>query len=591
MISRLTRLRIRRRFRRGKKQVEDFGNQTSEGFEENIINRLGRLPNVRRFMSVWVGLLVLLIGSVVAQTLALSHYYQRPEPGPGGVYSEGILGDFTTANPIYATGSVDDAVSRLVFAGLLNYNDQNQLVDDLAQSWSSDSTGKVYTVHLKSNLTWQDGQPLTAADVVFTFQTIQDPDSQSPLNESWQDVLVSEVNPLTVTFTLSNPLASFPYSLTTGILPKHLLGSLPASTLRTASFNTDPVGAGPFKWGGITVAGGTPTTRQEQIVMSPFSNFNGGKPKLDEFIVRAFHDQTTLVNSFTAGQLNGLSGLNSVPSQIAKDKSNRIYNLPLTAANMVFFRTTDGILADASVRRALVMGANTTQIVNHLGYSVVPVKEPLLINQIGFNPAYEQYAYNPTQAAATLQADGWILKNGIRYKAGQQLTFELSALDNKDNQYVTSALQKQWQAIGVNLQVNLQDASDFENTITFHEYDALLYGISIGVDPDVFVYWDSSQANLDSPFHTNYSEYNSATADSSLEAGRTRINPQLRAVKYQPFLASWQEDAPALGLYQPRFLYITDEPIYGLTTHSINDPGDRFDNVQNWEIREQEVSY
>jgi len=130
----------------------------------------------------------------------------------------------------------------------------------------------------------------------------------------------------------------------------------------------------------------------------------------------------------------------------------------------------------------------------------------------------------------------------------------------------------------------LEDDTDLQNTVAFHTYDALLYGISIGVDPDVFVYWDSSQANPQSSIWLNLSEYKSSAADEALEGGRTVFDPALRAAKYQSFLQAWQTEAPALGLYQPRFLYITREPVAGLTEHTINSAADRFDNVVNWEI-------
>ncbi len=205
---------------------------------------------------MWLSLLVLLISIVVIQTRALAGYYQTLQPVPGGTFTEGILGDFTNANPLYATGPVDSAVSKLLFSGLLTYNDQNQLVGDLAQSWSVDATGRIYTVNLKPGLTWQDGQPLTSADVVFTYDMIQNPDAQSPLLASWRGVQVAAPNPLTVTFTLPNPLTAFPYSLTNGIVPEHLLGSIPPVELRSAAFNTsDPIGSGPFAWQTIQVLG------------------------------------------------------------------------------------------------------------------------------------------------------------------------------------------------------------------------------------------------------------------------------------------------------------------------------------------------
>jgi peptide/nickel transport system substrate-binding protein len=255
MTSRNFTLRFRRRLRRSRRQVEDLGLLAGEQLDANLIHRFGQLLMVRRFVTAWLLLFILLSGCVVAQSSALAAYYKSESFVPGGVYNEGILGDFTNADPLYATSAVDSSVSRLVFGSLLTYNNQNQLVGDLAQNWSVDSTGKIYTVNLRPNLTWQDGQPLTANDVAFTYHVIQDPDAQSPLETSWQDVSVQATSPTTVVFTLTDPLVSFPYSLTNGIVPEHLLSNIPMAELRSASFNTvDPVGSGPFEWKTIAVS-------------------------------------------------------------------------------------------------------------------------------------------------------------------------------------------------------------------------------------------------------------------------------------------------------------------------------------------------
>ncbi len=86
------------------------------------------------------------------------------------------------------------------------------------------------------------------------------------------------------------------------------------------------------------------------------------------------------------------------------------------------------------------------------------------------------------------------------------------------------------------------------------------------------------------------SEYSNAAADAALEAGRTRIDPNLRAIKYRPFLEAWQKEAPALGLYQPRLLYITNGRVSGLGDQPINSAADRLNNVHNWQIREARVT-
>ena len=89
---------------------------------------------------------------------------------------------------------------------------------------------------------------------------------------------------------------------------------------------------------------------------------------------------------------------------------------------------------------------------------------------------------------------------------------------------------------------------------------------------------------------TNLSEYKNTEADTALSAGRTRLDPVLRRVKYAPFLAAWQTDVPAVGLYQPRDLYITNGTVFGLTTSNINSSADRYNNVNNWEIVEAKVT-
>ncbi|MGH7196000.1 MAG: peptide ABC transporter substrate-binding protein [Candidatus Saccharimonadales bacterium] len=550
-----------------------------------LIRRLENLFAARRFVLFWVLLLLLLIGAVGAQTLALKNNYQSAQFVLGGTYAEGVLGDFTTANPLFAEGSADSAVASLVFAGLLKYNNHNKLVGDLASGYNVNSSGKVYTVNLKPHLTWQDGRALTADDVAFTYHAIQNPDSGSPLYASWQNVTVSAVNKLTVKFSLSNPLASFPYSLTNGIVPKHILGHLPAAKLRSANFNVAPIGAGPFQWQNLAASGDTPTTRQQQITLAPFNHYNGGAPKLSGFVVRSFHAQKALLSAFQSGALNGLAGLQTLPSQLKNDKSAQLYSLPLNVANMVFFNNSSGVLADKNVRRALVQGADVNQIINGLNHPVIPVREPLLQGQLGFNSKYRQLNYNPSAAAASLQKAGWrIGAGGLRYKKGQALKFRLSTANNPTFRYVTAQLARQWRQIGVDAEISLDNSTDLKQTIVSHNYDALLYGIAIGVDPDVYVYWDSTQTDPRSPSQLNFSEYKSKAADKSLEAGRTRLEPQLRAVKYQPFLKAWQADAPALGLYQPRFLYVTSQTIDGLKNHTINQATDRFDNVQNWQI-------
>ncbi|MFI5271347.1 MAG: ABC transporter substrate-binding protein, partial [Candidatus Saccharimonadales bacterium] len=300
---RLIRLRFRRKLRHRQKQVEEMGTQAEENIEKHLYKRFENLLPVRRFVAGWTGLLIILLACVVAQSLSLSNYYQTLKTVPGGIYTEGVLGRFTNANPIYATTEADTTVSRLVFAGLFSQDTSGTLVPELADNYSANTKGTVFTVKLKPNLKWQDGHSLTASDVAFTFNTIKNPDALSPLLRGWTGVNITTPDAHTIVFTLPNALASFPYGLTTGILPKHLLGNIPPASLRSADFNTiNMVGSGAFALKSLSAQNGTdPNTDRQEIKLSPFNGYEGGTPKLDTFVVQVFADQTELNNQFKNG--------------------------------------------------------------------------------------------------------------------------------------------------------------------------------------------------------------------------------------------------------------------------------------------------
>ncbi len=589
MINRTTRLRWRRRLRSGKRQVEDMSVQAEEQLERHLFKRLTKLPDVLRFSVGWLLLVVLLIGGLVMQTRALRNYYLVDKPEPGGIYTEGILGTFSNANPLYATGPVDGSVSRLVFGSLLKLDANNKLIPELADSWQVDASELNYTVRLHPGLIWQDGQPLTADDVVFTYQTIQNPDAKSPLYTSWQGITVAAKDPSTVVFTLPNPLSSFPYALTNGIVPKHLLKKVPLEELRSVNFGTNnPVGAGPFKWSAVQVTGQTPEAREEQIALVPFDKYVRGAPKLSRFIIRSFHDQKHLLDSFRHQELTAVAGLASLPTDLQKDGNIHAYNIPLLGEVMVFFKTTSPVLSDVKVRQALTMATNTRAIIAKLGYTVVPASEPLLQSQLGYDKAQAELPYNLQAAQKLLDDAGWkVGNNGWRTKDGNTLSISLYSQDDTDYASVAKELQKQWRAVGVDTKLNIESITDLQTRqLVNHSYDALLYGIEIGVDPDVFAYWDSSQADVRSQSRLNFSEYKSGQADTALEAGRTRSDPALRIIKYQPFLAAWRNDAPAIALYQPSYLYVTRGQLFNFHPTMLNSDIDRYANVHNWMIRE-----
>ncbi len=585
----LQKLRWRRRFKRSQKHVESIGQQAEAGLERHFFGRISRFVGVRRFVFAWIMLLTLLVGGVVVQTRGLSQYYQKLSPADGGTYTEGVLGSFTNANPIYATGPVDSTVARLLFSSIMQYDSSNKLVGDLALKLGSNPQADVYTIRLRDDVYWHDGKPLTAEDVVFTYQTIQNPDAQSPLLPNWKGVKIKALNSKTVQFDLPHALASFPHTLTSGIVPKHLLSNIPASQLRSISFNTaGPIGSGPFKWDSIQVDGSTSETREEQVGLVKNEQYYRGSPKLDRFTVRAFRNDEALVNSMDNKEITAAAGLDNIPENKSNDLTTKQYNVPLMGEIMVFLKNSDDLLKDANVRRALTKGTDVDEIIGGLGYPVIKSDSLLLRSHTGYDKKIIQQRYDPKQARLLLKKSGWskINDKGIRTKNDKELTVRMISRSNRQYSYVTSVLQKQWRAIGVKLEVVLQPDEELQSTIAFHNYQALLYGISLGNDPDIYAYWHSSQADAGSSSRLNLAEYKSKILDQALEGGRSRVDSKLRATKYKPMLTQWRNDAPAIALYQPRYLYITSDSVHGFVPSKFVSPTDRFANVANWTIKE-----
>lgn len=517
----------------------------------------------------------------------MSEAYQKFVYTPGGHYSEGMVGTFSSANPLFAAGSVDQAVSRLVFSGLLRYDDDNKLVGDLASEYRVDEVGKIYTVVLKRNLYWHDGKPLTAKDVVFTFQSAQNPDVHSVLRSSWKGVKISSPDDRTVVFTLPTSLSSFPASLTTGIIPKHILGTVPAANLRADQFNTTkPVGSGPFRWESLNLGDAVSRANAtSSIILSANEKYHLGKPKLQSFTLHTYETLKDVERAFDRKDVLAIGGLKANPTKYQKDVDSWVHSFQSTAALMAFFNLeSNSPVKDKAVREALLQASSRKKIISELNQPLRTVREPVLIGQFAFDAKYVQPRQDIAKAAKLLDEDGWKLgKNGIRKKDGRELQFRLYAEDTEDNRTIAGMLKKQWRDVGVDCIIELQSSMYFQTTVETRSYDAVLYNVSIGSDPDVYAYWHSSQATSGG---MNLSNYKSKEADTALEAGRTRQDTAQRALKYKPFLKAWREDVPAIALLRPRIYYVAQTKVDGLTERTLNTDTDRYFTVHKWQIKE-----
>jgi len=583
------RLKARRKLRKQRKQVERAAVQADDSLEKLVFKRMTRLLKVKRFVFVWVALVLLIGLGSIWQVRGLDKYYMRVESANGGTYREGILGTFTTANPLFAVSAVDVSVCRLVFSGLFQLAPGGVLKPDLARSYSVDDKGLVYTVKLREDVTWHDGEKFTAGDVVFTYNSIKNPDAKSPLFTSWRDVTVTAIDDYTVVFKLPNALASFKYSLVNGIVPEHILRSVEAADLRSSLFSSsEAIGTGPFKFSLVEFIGDI-DERHEKITLETNKDYHQNRAKIDSIVIRTYTDEELLKEAFASQEIIAVTGLRIVPEDL--EPSVQVFNTPLLSSVMVFMNNSKPFLGDKSVRRALVQATDTDAIRRGLGYPTAAVDSPFLKSDFAYDESKVQFPYNPGTAGKLLDEAGWKLNDeGKREKDGKILKLRLVSQSLSEYTAVVQELQKQWRTLGITVDAVLQpEVAIQSDAISRHGYDILLYGIAIGPDPDVFAYWHSSQADKRLLTRLNLSEFKNDTADEALEAGRTRSAEDLRKIKYAPFLDIWRDEAPAIGLYQPRFLFIASEELTGYETGQFSTATDRYYSVTQWQVRREKT--
>lgn len=583
-----TRLKVRRVLRRQKRQLETVTAQADDDIDRHVLRRFGNLMAVRRFVLVWSVFLVLLGIGALWQVRAMDKHYLTTAPASGGTYREGIIGSLTNLNPLFATTSVDSAAARLIFSGLFKVAPSGKIVGDLAKSYSVSENEKVYTVKFKEGVRWHDGTDFSVDDVVFTYKSIQNADVRSPLYESWRGIGVKKIDDTTVEFTIPNTLSSFPYALTNGIVPRHLLAGVAAADLRSATFNnTKPVGTGPYKFTTLEIVGNNAENRQERLALAKNEDYFEPMQGPDNVVLQAYPNQEAMIEDFEARAIQSMVGLSSLPEEYAADESVKLVSVPLASAVMAFFNNSSPMLTDAKVRMALVQSVRTDELRGLLGYSAVAVDSPFLKSHFSYDPDITQQPFDPVNAAKLLDEAGWLQQtDGGRTKDGKPLKIRLVSQSLSEYAAIAQRLQQNWKEAGLDVEVILQPEEDIQSgAIARHDYDVLLYGISIGHDPDVFAYWHSSQMDPNAPTRLNLSEYKNDVADEALEAGRTRSDPSLRKVKYKPFLEVWRNDAPALAIYQPRFLMIVRGTFEGFEDGQLNIPTDRFFSIGSWKIR------
>jgi peptide/nickel transport system substrate-binding protein len=546
-----------------------------------------RLPQTLSAAESFAIKLLIVVIILVGGFLLYDDVYKKliTVPANGGEFTEGLIGSPLYINPILAPGHGDANMdlSRLIFSGLLKYNDKLEIVPDLADKYEVSEDRKTYTFYLKQNVKWHDGEDLTAADVVFTINSIQNPDFKSPLFRSFQGITAEKIDDYTVKFTLNESYVAFLNLLTVGIIPQHIWYNNPAQNAIFSDYNKKPIGSGPYKFKTLIKEKGGAI---KVYTLEKNKNYYTQLPYINKIVFKFYPDYETAVNALVNKEIQNLSYL---PKEYLKKFSNkrepRLYNINLSQISAIFFNQKNNeLLKDKNIREALTYAINKKVLIEDVLQSQgKAIDGPLPEGFLGYNPDLKKYENDQQKALEILTNNGWALDGEYLKKKDQELKIVLTTVEQAEYIKIADLLKEFWNSIGVNVEVQIIAKEKIEKDIIMpRNYQALLYGEVIGNDSDLYPFWHSSQKDYPG---ANLSGYVNGKTDQLLEEARLTADPQVRDQKYKEFQNILIDDLPAIFLYSPTYTYPLSNKIKNVNIKMISVPSDRFNNITDWYIK------
>jgi peptide/nickel transport system substrate-binding protein len=554
-------------------------------------------------------------------------------PTSGGHYIEGVVGQPRFINPIYAINDVDRDLTQLTFSGLMKYQNDGSLTNDLIEQYSTNDW-RTFNTTLKNDLFWSDGHPLTADDVIFTIRAIQDSSYKSPHRASWVGIEVTKISDTEIVFKLEKPSVIFLENLTVKIIPRHIWGEIMPQNLVFSQHNLNPITSGPYKIRSIN------QDRQEyinSINLEPNPYYHGQKPYIHDFSFRFFNKEA---------DVSGVSG-----SPVNLNMKANVLNLPRYFA--VFLNPEKNVLfQDNNVRNALNISLDKEQlngqpissplldyeneydlekaktILAEAGFEngVKVIKEEstfnfskdlkvgdtgeevrqlqrCLIQQkflsgqitgffntetknavIDFQEAYREEVLAPgglSRGTGTVSVNTRRKLNEVcsyQPENTANLSFTLHTVDQPRLQKVANWIKDEWSKIGIQVNIETVDIQTLErDIIRTREYEALLFGNALRSFPDLLPFFHSSQTQ-----ELNLSLYQNKEVDRWLEEARSTLDNQEIIEKIANKI---KEDQPAIFLYTPDYIYYTTHQLKGFSAVTIIDPSRRFVDIENWHLK------
>ncbi len=533
-----------------------------------------------------------LVVSILSFQVQTSSLCVTRVPASGGIFAEGTVGAPQYLNPLLSDANpVDRELVSLIFDGLTQVGEKGQIEPALAETWTVGADGRTLQFTLRDDITWHDGQPVTAADVVFTYGLMQQDDfpGSPALQTLWQSVIINQIDDDTVEFVLAEPYAPFLEATTRGILPAHLLAAVPPAELPAHPFNQSPVGSGPWR---IQSGQNWQESRRLQLTPNPMTWREGTQIPTLEF--RFYPDDDSLLAALTAGEVYAISQVPpAILPSVAAMPDVRLFTAVSPRYTMLLFNLSDTapLIQPVEMRQALAYALDRQALIDDsLSGQAVPLEGPYLPSSWAYNPRQlTPYVHDPLTATARLTAAGWVLPEGqnVRQNGDQPLVVRLLTLDAEPYRALAQNLQAQWTAVNVNtLIITVPSAMALRESLTSGEFDVALIDVIPPTDPDLYDFW-SQEALVRGQ---NYARWNNRRASEALEGGRQVWAVDERRPYYDTFLRLFDAQLPALTLYQHVTTYALNSDVKQVEVNLLQTPRDRYVTFAQWFLLYRDVT-
>ncbi len=463
----------------------------------------------------------------------------------GGTLIDATIGEPSGLIAMVAGESAAAAISSNIFNKLLKYDKNLDIEGELAESWQVSADQKTITFKLKPNLKWADGKPLTSEDVLWTWQAVIDEKTGSPYASDYQLVKKAET-PDSLTFSVTYEQAYAPaLDSWSGlqILPKHLLQG---QDLHTTAFARNPVGSSYYQLDSWTHGENIKLSRNASSVLGP--------AQIDKLVTRIIPDSSAqflelMADNIDSMSLDPIKYARIIPARPELKQKLALYKELGSGYTYMGFNLKHKPFDDVRVRHAINYAIDKQEIIDgvYLGLGI-DIASPYKPGTRWSNPILKSYAYDPKKARALLKEAGFVDADGDGFleRDGKPFSFEIITNQNKEREKTAVLIQRRLKDVGIDVQIRaIEWASFISRFIKTGDFDVVVLGWGLGLDPDQFNIWHSSQQ---APGQFNFIGYNSPTVDKLLEQGRLELNPDKRMKIYHEFAKVLLEDSPIVYL-------------------------------------------